>query len=149
MSLIKWTRPMNGLTRQDLMMPSLENIFNNFLSHDLMSGDYAGYVPSVNVRETEKGYSLEVSAPGYEKADFKVNFNDGVLSISAEHKTEKKEESENFLRKEFNYGSFNRSFNFNEPIDEAGISARYENGILKLELPKSAKAKNSRQIDVV
>ena len=141
MTLIKWKKPSSGVVRRDLMMPSLENLLSNFFDDDLMYGDYAGYVPSVNITENEKSYSIEVSAPGFEKNDFNVRIEDGVLIVSGEHKMEKNEEKKNFVRKEFNYGSFSRSFNLVDLIDEEKIDARYESGILKLELPKNEKAK--------
>ena len=150
MTLIKWKKPSaNGVVRQDLMMPSLENLLGNFFNDNLMTGDYAGYVPSVNIMENEMSYSIEISAPGFEKNDFKVRIEDGVLTVSGEHKMEKNEENKNFVRKEFNYGSFSRSFNMVDLIDEEKVDAKYENGILKLELPKSEKAKaNVREIKI-
>ncbi len=143
MSLIKWATPSNGLAkRQNQLMPSMENLLSNFFNDDSMLRDYAGYVPSVNITENEKTYNIEVSAPGFEKKDFNVRIEDGILTVSAEHKTEKNEETKNFVRKEFNYGSFSRSFNLVDLIDEEKIDAKYENGILKLELPKNEKAKS-------
>jgi HSP20 family protein len=150
MTLIKWKRPANGMVRRDLMMPSLENLLSNFFSDDLMPGDYAGYVPSVNITESEKSYHIEVSAPGFEKKDFNVRIEDGVLTVSGEHKMEKNEEKKNIVRREFSYGSFSRSFNLIDLIEEEKIDAKYENGILKLELPKNetVKAQNVRQIAI-
>jgi HSP20 family protein len=150
MTLIKWKKPStNGVARQDLMMPSLENLLGNFFNDDFMNRDYAGYVPSVNISENEKSYSIEVSAPGFEKKDFNVRIEDGVLTVSAEHKMERNEENKTFVRKEFNYGSFSRSFNMVDLIDEEKVDAKYENGILKLELPKSEKVKaNVREIKI-
>jgi len=149
MSLIKW-KPANGLVKRDLMIPSLGSLFNDFFNDDVMLRDYAGHVPSVNITENEKSYSIEVSAPGFEKKDFNVKVEDGMLTVSGEHKTEKNEENKNFVRKEFNYGSFFRSFNLVDLIDEEKIDAKYENGILRIELPKNEKAiaKNTREIKI-
>lgn len=150
MSMIKWTRPANMLARRDLMTPSMENLFDTFFNDKSMFGDYAHYVPSVNIKESEKQFGIELSAPGFEKEDFKLKVEDNVLTVSGEHKTEKKEEGKNFLRKEFNYGSFSRSFNLGDLISEEKIDAKYENGILKIELPKSEKniSKNAKEIKV-
>lgn len=149
MSLIKW-KPANGLVKRDLMIPSLGSLFNDFFNDDVMLRDYAGHVPSVNITENEKSYNIEVSAPGFEKNDFNVRIEDSMLTVSGEHKTEKNEENKNFVRKEFNYGSFSRSFNLVDLIDEEKIDAKYENGILKIELPKNekAKAKNVKEIKI-
>lgn len=151
MTLIKWKDLSNkGLERKNLLIPSMENFFNDFFNTGLLSREFAGYVPSVNITENEKSYNIEVSAPGFEKKDFNVQVEDGVLTISGEHKVEKNEEDKTFIRKEFNYGSFSRSFNLVDSIEEEMIDAKYENGILKLELPKNEKArlKNVKQIKI-
>lgn len=150
MTLIKWKDPYKGLERRNLLMPSMENFFNDFFNTDLRSPDYAASLPSVNITETEKSYHIEVSAPGFEKKDFKLTVEDGALTISGEHKSEKNEQEKNFVRKEFNYGSFSRTFNLIDSINEEKIDAKYENGILRLELPKNekAKAKNVKQIQI-
>lgn len=94
-------------------------------------------IPSVNVKENEKDFQVEVAAPGFEKEDFKIDFNDGTLTLQAEReKNEEAEEKGEMKRKEFSYTSIKRSFNLPDNIDEDGISARYENGILHLRLPK-------------
>jgi HSP20 family protein len=149
MSLINWAAPNMGLQRRN-PVSSLEYFFNDFFSKDLLSQEFAGYVPGVNIREKEKSYSIEVSAPGFEKNDFKVEVQDGVLTISGEHKTEKKEEEKNYVRREFNYGSFKRSFNLVDLVDEEKIDAKYENGVLKIELPKNEKTttRNIKQIKI-
>ncbi len=150
MTLIKWNNPSKGLEKRNQLTPSLENFFNDFFNNNLMSKEYAGYVPSVNITENEKSYNIEVSAPGFDKNDFHVQVEDGVLTISGEHKTEKTDEGTNFVRKEFNMGSFVRSFNLVDLVDEEKIDAKYESGIVKLELPKNekAKAKNVKQIKI-
>src|SRR5688572_710166 len=118
MTLMKWKNPSKGLERQNLLMPSVENFFNDFFNGDFYPGKLAGQTPSVNIAETDQSYSIEVSAPGFEKKDFNVKVEDGMLIISGEHKTEKKDEEKNFVRREFNYGSFSRSFNLADSIDE-------------------------------
>ena len=108
----------------------------------MIQKDYAGYVPTVNITESEKNYSIELSAPGFEKKDFNLSIEDGVLIISGTHNSEKVTEDKSFVRKEFNYGSFKRSFNLADLVDEDNIDAKYENGILKIDLPKNVKAQN-------
>ena len=149
MSLIKW-KPANGLVKRDLMIPSLGSLFDDFFNDEVMLRDHAGHVPSVNITENDKSYKIEVSAPGFEKNDFNIRVEEGMLTVSGEHKTERNEENKSFVRKEFNYGSFSRSFNLVDLIDEEKIDAKYENGILKIELPKNekAKAKNVKEIKI-
>lgn len=149
MTLIKWKNPSMGLEKTGGFVPSLDNFFNDFFGTDLLPREYAGFVPSVNITETETSYQIEANAPGFEKEDFKVQIEDGLLTISGEHKSEKQKSERNFVRKEFNYGSFSRSFNLVDLVDEENIAAKYENGILRLELPKNAaKAKKAKQIEI-
>lgn len=101
-----------------------------------------GSIP-VNVKETEKGYELEVVAPGFEKADFKISLDNNLLTISAEKKAEVKEEKEKQIRREYSYRSFKRSFTLDEKIDATNIGASYINGVLVLNLPKKEEVKAS------
>lgn len=113
--------------------------------------DFASFVPSVNISESDKEWNLEVSAPGFSKEDFKINLEKEVLSISAEHKAEVNENERNYTRREFSYGSFSRSFRIKEnTVDIEKIAASYENGILKVALPKLqvAPEKASKEIRV-
>jgi HSP20 family protein len=108
---------------------------------------WKGFVP-VNIAETEKGYTLEVVAPGFEKTDFKVSLDQQILTISAEKKEEVKDDSENdrnkkLVRTEYNYRSFKRSFTLDEKIDASSIEAQYVNGVLALNLPKKETVKDS------
>lgn len=93
-------------------------------------------VPSVNITENSKDFKIELAAPGLEKKDFKIEVDNGVLTISSEKKKEEKEEKENYSRREFSYESFSRSFGLPENSLPDKIDAHYENGILKLTLPK-------------
>ena len=86
--------------------------------------------------EREKEFRIELAAPGLEKKDFKVEVLNGNLTISAEKKEEKKEETKNYRRKEFSYNSFSRSFTLPDNCMHDKIDAKYENGILHLTLPK-------------
>ena len=105
--------------------------------------------PPVNVHETSDAYHLELSAPGRNKEDFKLNVDNGLLTISFEKKEETKTEEYKTIRKEFSFKSFKRTFNLDESVDTGGIQAKYENGVLKLYLPKKATVKESaKQIEI-
>jgi HSP20 family protein len=93
-------------------------------------------VPNANIAENEKDYKIEVAAPGLEKKDFKVQVENGILTISAEKEEEEKEERKNYKRREFSYRSFSRSFTLPENSLPDKIDAKYDNGILTLSLPK-------------
>jgi HSP20 family protein len=90
-----------------------------------------------------------VVAPAYDKADFRVNLEEDILTVSAEKKEETKSENEKEIRREYSYRSFKRSFTVDEGIDAAGIDAKYVNGILTLNLPKKEEVKTaSKQISI-
>lgn len=93
-------------------------------------------VPAVNVTETDKEFKLLIAAPGMDKNDFKVEAIDDILTIRAEKEKEEKEEKARFNRREYNYSSWTRSFTLPENCDAGKIDASYENGELKVLIPK-------------
>ena len=97
--------------------------------------------PPVNIVEKADSYQLEVAVPGLEKADFNIKLDGNLLTISAAKKEETKSETDKIVRKEFSSKAFKRSFTLDEKIDSASIEAKYENGILKLLLPKKEESK--------
>ncbi|MBP6399037.1 MAG: Hsp20/alpha crystallin family protein [Saprospiraceae bacterium] len=113
-----------------------------FFKNDFNNTERKGSVP-VNVKETANGYQLEVVAPGFEKADFKINLDDSLLTISAERKNDEKYESDKQIRREYSYLSFKRSFTVDTKIDATKIEASYINGVLILNLPKKEEVKAS------
>jgi HSP20 family protein len=119
-----------------------EEFFKNIPSR-FFNDEFSGLNSSVpvNVKETDSAYLLEVVAPGMEKADFKVNVENNLLTVSAEKKAESKNEHERQVRKEFSYKSFARTFTLDESIDAEKIQGKYEKGILHIELPKKEQAK--------
>ena len=88
MTLLKWIDPAKRVESRNMLMPTMETLFNGFFNNDLVSRDYAGYVPSVNITEKEDKYCIEVSAPGFDKSDFNVVVEDGLLKISGEHRSQ-------------------------------------------------------------
>jgi HSP20 family protein len=93
-------------------------------------------VPSVNVTQSENGFNIELAAPGLNKEDFKINVEKDRLTVSSEKQHEEEVSEEKYTRREFNYSSFSRSFYLPKSIDREAIEASYENGVLKLSLPK-------------
>jgi HSP20 family protein len=119
----------------------VDEIFNTIPS--IWNDGLSGNVAPVNIYETAEGYSLEVSAPGLSKEDLKVNVDKGLLTISYEKKEETKTEGQKAVRREFSQRSFKRTFTLNENVNAENIQAKYENGILKLELPKKEQVKET------
>ncbi len=109
--------------------------------------------PAVNVKENDKMYEMEVAAPGLKKEYCRVNIDEnGNLSVKLEGKFEHKEEnkSEHYLRREFSYGNYEQSYLLPKDVDKDAITARVEDGILHIDLPKVVKEvkKIERNIDI-
>lgn len=105
--------------------------------------------PPVNIHETADAYHLELAAPGRAKEDFKLSVDNGQLVIAFEKKEETKAEDYKTIRKEFSFKSFKRSFNLDDQVNTDGIQAKYENGVLKLLLPKKEQARETtKQISI-
>jgi HSP20 family protein len=137
MTIVKWKKPYNdGVTNSPAVFNSPFSGLLDFFGDDFLTREYASFVPAVNISEEEGKYNLELSAPGFEKEDFKIELTKGMLTISGEHKTETETKEKTFSRKEFNYGSFQRKFSLPDGINEDAVDARYENGILKISLAK-------------
>lgn len=102
-------------------------------------------LPAVNVKDKKHAYELEMAAPGFKKEDFKVSIENGLLTISGETSSEQKEENENFTRQEFSQTSFTRTFNLPENVVGDDIKAKYQDGLLKVELKKSAEIKSGKK----
>ena len=140
------------------MIPMLRNkrFLPGFDDDDFLKDffDFEGNpsVPEVNVREKQDEYVIELAAPGLNKKDFNVNVQNNVLVISSEKedKDEKKDENDNFLRREFSYSSFQRSFSLPEGVKPDDINAKHENGVLYVSIPKKDELKQqpSKQIEI-
>lgn len=113
----------------------MEKFFNAPLDEFFNFGKVMN-VPAVNVTETDKEFKLCVAAPGLDKKDFKIDAFDDMLTISAEHEKEEKQEIGRFNRREYNYTSWTRSFTLPENCDSGKILAEYKNGELKIVIPK-------------
>lgn len=125
----------------------LPSAFSDFWRDDFPTFfDSKMQIPAVNVVENKKEFRIEVAAPGLEKGDFKIKINHNVLEISAEKeiKNEEKDKDDKFLRKEFSYTSFSRSFTIPEGIDTGKIEAKQKDGVIAIVLPKKEEAKENK-----
>lgn len=98
-------------------------------------------VPAVNIVENKNDYTVSLAAPGMKKDDFNIDVEGNMLTISCEKEEKKEEKDEKFTRKEYNYSSFSRSFTLPEEVNRENIEAVYDNGLLKLMLPKKEEVK--------
>jgi HSP20 family protein len=120
----------------------MDDFFNNdrFLfdfSSTLPEVNFLNVLPEANIVETQKAYQIELAAPGLDKKDFNIEMKNGMLTISAEKEEETKSEDKNYISREFSYSSLYRSFVLPDNLLMDKIDAKYENGVLKLKLPKS------------
>ncbi|MDD3431543.1 MAG: Hsp20/alpha crystallin family protein [Bacteroidales bacterium] len=136
---------------------SLPGLFDRFFDTDLFDWSNRNYsdtnttLPSVNIKEDEKAYEIELAAPGFEKNDFKVELKNNVLTVSSEKKVENEvKEGQQFTRREFSYQSFNRSFTLPDLVENDKIAAKYKNGILNISIPKKEEAQTKliKQIEI-
>lgn len=95
-------------------------------------------LPSVNISESEGGYHIELSAPGFSKEEIDINVEENTLTVSGKHEEKKEETNKRYSRKEFGYQNFKRSFTLPELVNTDQIAAKFENGILTLDLPKKS-----------
>lgn len=101
----------------------------------------AEWAPLVDITEDEKEYLIKAELPEVKKDDVKVSVQDGILTISGERKSEKEEKNKKFHRVEWAYGSFSRSFTLPEDADADKVAGDFKDGVLKVHVPKSEKAK--------
>ena len=146
------------LIRRNENYPVLSNILNDFFRNDWLDFSNRNYsltnttLPSVNIKESEEAFIVEMAAPGLDKNDFKISLNSGTLMISSEKKSENEvKEDSRYSRREFSYQSFCRSFSLPEGADAEKISARYDNGILLVNIPKREEIKRNleRTIEIL
>lgn len=146
-----------ALLRRSDYLPTWANFVNEFFNNDLSDWPNRHYsdtnttLPAVNIKENTDAFVVEMAAPGMVKDDFKIELNNDLLTISSEKKNENEsKEGETYTRREYSYQSFSRSFTLPKTVDAEKISAKYENGVLSLAIPKKeeAKPKPVKQISI-
>jgi HSP20 family protein len=117
---------------------------------DIWSGNQMPVAPSfkVDISEDEHAYHLDAELPGIAKEQIALNIEDDVLTIKAERTHKEEEKKKDYHRVERTYGSFSRSFNIGEIIDQENIGAAYDNGVLHVTLPKTQPVKKTKEISI-
>jgi HSP20 family protein len=139
------------LVRYNQLDPTVPSTFSGMLDrlfNDSLNASLKQFNPAVDIAEDEKAYEIHVAVPGMKKSDFQIELVDGKLSISGERKLEEKREGRNFHTIETQFGSFRRSFFIPEDVKEDQVEASYEDGVLRLVLPKKEKKVNKASIEV-
>lgn len=124
-----WTRPFDVRSGFGLEMPPVT-------------------MPAVDVKEKEGGFEITAELPGLDAKNVQVSVQNGVLTISGEKSEEKEEKGKNHFVSERRYGSFERSFQLPEGVEEEKIEANFDKGVLKVTLPKNAEAAKKKTIDI-
>ena len=106
------------------------------MDRDLFPSRLGINVPTANITETQKEFKVELAVPGLERKDFNVEVDNHILTISAEKEEEKKEGDGEYSKREYSFNSFSRSFTLPENVKEGNIDASYENGVLRISIPK-------------
>ena len=135
--------------------PFAPSILEELLNTDWLGGRTSNFVtpsksPAVNILEQDHSFSIEVAAPGYEKADFKLELDNETLTLKVEKGDNSDEQKEKYTHKEFSVTSFERSFKIPKSVDASKIEATYNKGILVVALPKKEEAQiqPSRHIEI-
>ncbi|MDC6367432.1 MULTISPECIES: Hsp20/alpha crystallin family protein [Flavobacteriaceae] len=130
---------MSLVKRNKLFFPSM---INDFMGPDWFGGidNWNKPLPAVNIKDNKENFELELAVPGLKRDDFTVEVDNDILTISSETKSENEETKENYTRREFFHTSFKRAFTLPESVDGSKIDAKYEDGILRVFLPKREEA---------
>jgi len=138
-------------------MNAIPALFDDFLGRELFNWGNTNYsstqttIPMVNVKESTENFEVEVAAPGMDKKDFRIQLDNNLLTISSHKENNEESTQDGYSRREFSYQSFQRSFMLpKDVVDQDGIMATYENGLLHLTIPKKeeAREKGPRLIEV-
>ncbi|WP_159518017.1 Hsp20/alpha crystallin family protein [Sunxiuqinia indica] len=147
---------MNGIKKHE-NFPLWPKFFNDLFDRNWMDFSTRNFsntnttLPSVNIKEDDGGFEVEMAAPGFEKKDFKIDLENSLLTISSEKKVDSEtKKGQQFTQREFSYQSFSRSFTLPQTAESDKISAKYENGVLKIAIPKKeeAKPKPAKKIEI-
>lgn len=145
MSQLKSTR------NSDLFPEFVTDFFNSdrfFSPARWLGNPLEDFFPAVNIKEGNQHFNIELAVPGFAKEDFKIDMDGDVLNISATKQSETEKKDEKYTRKEYSYNSFSRSFTLPSNANGEKIEAKYENGILKLEVPKKVVPENPARKEI-
>ena len=135
----------NTLTKASERFPALfDNFFkpwNEWFDNDTNFWGRQLNIPSVNITENKDEYNVSLAVPGMKKDDFKIDVDGNMLTISCEKDETKEEKDKRYTRKEYSYSSFSRSFTLPDEVNREKIDAKYEDGLLRLSLPRKEEVK--------
>ena len=119
----------------------IDRMFDSLIPRGNGDAEQAVWSPRVDLAETDQAYLIELDVPGMKRDDLEVNYQDGSLTVSGERKQQEKEENSSLVRVERRFGRFYRSFDLPQSVDASKIEAKYEAGVLSIEVPKAEESK--------
>jgi len=126
---------------------TFSDLMKDFFGNEGYCDDYNA-IPEANISENENKYQIELAVPGLEKKDIKVEIEKDILKVRHESQEKKENENHRYSRREFLYKGFTRTFIIPESVDDSKMKAKYENGILILELPKKPKSEVEQKREI-
>ncbi|MBS1486449.1 MAG: Hsp20/alpha crystallin family protein [Bacteroidetes bacterium] len=123
----------------DFVPASFSSMVDRFFNETLTRNGGSVFSPKVDVIENDNSFEVHLAVPGLNKEDFNIEVNDHLLTVSGERKFTNEKKEKNYRSIETQYGSFSRSFSLPENVDSTKINAKYNNGILELQIPKDEK----------
>ena len=146
MNLVRFQNPRYNANRV-----LVDELFNNFFKNDYHEsyGNNCSSKPASNVFETENEFKIEVLLPGYKKEDVQLNYQNNLLTIKVENEIkEEKSEEFKFAHREFGAVNFEKQYRIPKSVNDEKISAKFENGVLLIELPKKEEALEKAPVDI-
>lgn len=143
-SLIRRNPYGTRLGSRDPFIQLMDNFFNSEATQEASNRSWA---PAVDIRETEEAYLVQAELPGLSKEDIDITVEENILKLSGERRWEKDVEEEQFHRIERSYGSFTRAFSLPSRVDSGNVSAKFQDGVLTISVPKMEEAR-PRKIDI-
>ncbi|MEZ4705151.1 MAG: Hsp20/alpha crystallin family protein [Bdellovibrionota bacterium] len=132
----------------DSLWSEVNDLFDHFQSGTAKTSSTFGFVPAVDIKESEKEITLHAELPGLTEKDVELTIHDGVLTIKGEKKYETKKENENNFVVERSFGTFSRSFALPTEVEEEKVQAKFAKGVLNVTLPKSTTVTSQKKITI-
>ena len=132
----------------DWFVPATIDRFVDRFFNESLEQSNTMFTPRVDIAESDKEFEIQIAVPGFNKKDFNVDLKDGLLTISGERKFEKENKEKNFYAVQTQYGTFKRSFQLPDSVEQGKIQASYENGMLTVVIPKDETKKLISKITV-
>lgn len=132
----------------DYRPTSFRSFVDRFFNDEFVGGSMPTFSPKVDIAETDKEFEIQLHVPGMKKGDFNIDLNDDQMTISGERKFENESKEKNYHSIESYYGSFSRTFYLPDVVNKDKVDATYQDGILRISLPKDEKRVTKKQITV-